>query len=97
MSLGCNRTDQSPDQPPRQPRSAGRTSATISLVGPLGLLAVGVDRRAHDDEAIDAQGDQAAEPLDAVLGGPTTAKRSMKSSLSLPAWAEPLRVCMVMS
>src|SRR4051812_13133836 len=38
------------------------------LLGQAGLVLLGVHRRAHDDEAVDAEGGQLAHPSDAVLG-----------------------------
>src|SRR5438067_6877270 len=37
------------------------------LLGQAGLVLLGVDRRAHDDEAVYAEGGQRAQPGDAVL------------------------------
>src|SRR5438552_13150687 len=38
------------------------------LLGEAGLVLLGVDRRADDDEAVDTEGGQLAQPGDTVLG-----------------------------
>ena len=44
------------------------------VAGPAGLVAIGVDRRPDDDEAVDAEVDEPLQPLDAVLGRPDDAE-----------------------
>src|SRR6185312_17468965 len=40
------------------------------VAGPAGLVAIDVGRRTDDDQPVDAQLDEGAQPLDAVVGRP---------------------------
>ena len=51
-------------------RSAGQDLAGQQLVGGAGVLAIGAEARAGDDEPLDAELGERAQPIDADLGRP---------------------------